>query len=577
MSDLYDKIGDIAKRRGFFWPSYEIYGGVSGLYELGPYGTLLKRKIEQRWREIFVMRHQDHVVEIESPIITPSVVLEASGHVEHFTDPIVSCKGSGRTYRADHLIEEALGISVEGKSVEELSKIIREHNIRCPADGSELGEVRTFNLLFKTQIGPYEGDVGYLRPELAQGMFVAFKRVLESMRNRLPLGIAQIGRVGRNEISPRQGMIRLREFTIMEMEYFIDPEEPCLLFEEKASARLRILSYEAKLKGEGPVEVTLREAVERGLIVHPCLGYWMAVGQEFMKSLGVSEENMMFIEKGPHERAHYSRQTFDQVVKTSRWGWIEVAGHSYRGDYDLSRHMAYSKADLTVFKPFPEPKTVRVKKVFVEKAVLGKLFRERAPEIAATIQSMSPEELERQLRERGRILIGSFEVPAEAIRIEEVAEKVSGRKVVPHVIEPSFGAERILYVVLESAYREKEGRAIFSFPRDIAPVEVAVFPLVENEEAIVRLARSLYADLVEEGFSVIYDESGSIGRRYARADEIGVPAAITVDYRTLEDDTVTLRDRDSWAQVRIKRGEAAAALRRFLRGARLEELGEPVR
>ncbi|MEN2998990.1 MAG: glycine--tRNA ligase [Acidilobaceae archaeon] len=574
MSDLYEKISDLAKRRGFFWPSYEIYGGVSGFYDLGPYGVLLKQRIVERWRELFVRSHQEYVVELESPLIAPSIVFEASGHVEHFTDPIVTCKGTGRRYRADHLVEEALGISVEGMSTEEIGKIMRERGVKCP-DGGEPGDVTTFNLLFKTQIGPYEGDVGYLRPELAQGMFVAFRRVLEAMRNRLPLGIAQIGRVGRNEISPRQAMIRLREFTIMEMEYFIDPEDKedsCPFFEERAGTKLKVLSYEAKIKGSEPQSFTVEEAVREKVIVDRCLAYWMAVGQEFVEGLGVPAQEIVFVEKGPSERAHYSTQTFDQVVRTSRWGWIEVAGHSYRGDYDLSRHMSYSKTDLTVFKQYKEPVNVKVKRVVVDKGVLGRLFREKTLEVFSKLQSLPPEEVEKQLSREGRVVVDGYVVSREALRVEEVEERVTGKKVVPHVVEPSFGADRALYVTFEYAYREREGRVILAFPRSIAPVQAAVFPLLENDPELLKVAREIYGALVREGFYVLYDDTGSIGRRYARADELGVPAAVTVDYKTLEDTTVTVRDRDSWNQVRVRAEELPGALRKFLRGGPLESL-----
>ncbi|MDM7275741.1 MAG: glycine--tRNA ligase [Thermoprotei archaeon] len=579
MSDVYEKISELARRRGFFWPSYEIYGGVAGFYDYGPYGVLLKNRIVEKWRDFFVRRHQDYVVEIETPIVAPSIVFEASGHVEHFTDPIVSCLKCGRRFRADHLVEEALGVSVEGLSLEDLGKIIRDNNVRCPFDGGELGDVKVFNLLFKTQIGPYEGDVGYLRPELAQGMFVAFKRVLESMRSRLPIGIAQIGRVGRNEISPRQAMVRLREFTIMEMEYFIDAEDPqgnCPFFDEMAGKRLRIQSYTMRVKGGEPQWFTLEEAVESKIIVDKCLGYWMAIGQEFMESIGVPAEHMFFMEKGPHERAHYSSQTFDQVVKVSRWGLIEVAGHSYRGSYDMMRHAAYSKADLTVFKPYKEPILVKKKRVIVDKSVIGRLFRDKAGEVLEALQAARPEDIEGYLTGGGHtIKVGGFEVPRDAVKIIEVEEKEWGRKILPNVVEPSFGVDRVVYVAFEYAYREREGRVVLAFPRDIAPVQAAVFPLVENDESLIAEARSLYKTLVREGFQVIYDDTGSIGRRYARADEIGVPAAFTVDYQTLEDKTVTMRDRDTWRQVRLPADNVVEALRKFLKGEPLDSLGTP--
>ncbi|MCE4628258.1 MAG: glycine--tRNA ligase, partial [Desulfurococcales archaeon] len=493
--DKYRAVMELAKRRGFFWPSYEIYGGVAGFYDLGPYGVLLKNRIVEKWRRFFVRDHSNYVVEVETPIIGPARVYEASGHVENFTDPIVECTRCGRKFRADHLIKERLGIDVEGLSPEEMTRIIRENDIRCPVCGGELGEVRTFNLLFRTQIGPYEGNIGYLRPELAQGMFVAFKRVYEAMRSRIPLGIAQVGRVGRNEISPRQAMMRLREFNIMEMEYFIDPEDPessCPFYSRHESTRLRLLPYKVKEEGGEPQEYTVAEAVEEGVIIHPCLGYWMAVSQAFMESLGIPRGEMYFEEKGPHERAHYSSQTFDQLVRVSRWGWVEVSGHSYRGDYDLARHMKYSGADLTVFKPFDKPRVEERIKYVVDRAYIGRAFRSRAPEVLKLLESIPQEALKRAAEEGRPLRVGEYEIPPSAIRIIREKVKVSGRKYVPHVVEPSFGVERVVYVVFEHAYRVKEGRIVLSLPRDIAPVQVAVLPLVEKDENLRRKAIEIY-------------------------------------------------------------------------------------
>ncbi|MEB3805892.1 MAG: glycine--tRNA ligase [Desulfurococcales archaeon] len=578
--DLYSKVVELARRRGFFWPSYEIYGGVAGFYDFGPYGVLLKRKIIEKWRRFIVKNHSNYVVEIESPIIGPSRVYEASGHVENFTDPIVTCLKCGRKFRADHLIEEKLGIDAEGLSPDEMTDLIRKHGIRCPVCGGELGEVKLFNLLFPTQIGPYEGNRGYIRPELAQGMFVAFKRVLDVMRGRLPLGIAQIGRVGRNEISPRQAMMRLREFTIMEMEYFIDPEDEdgsCPFYDNVKGEVLRIRTYEAKTRGEGPREYRVDEAVENGVIIHKCLAYWMVIGKRFMNSLGVPDEAMFFDEKGPHERAHYSSQTFDQMVKVSRWGWVEVAGHSYRGSYDLSRHMEYSGADLTVFKPYEKPREVKVKKAFIDKAYIGRTFKSEAKRILEEASRIPVERLVEAAEKGEPVEEAGHRIPPEAIKVVERTEKVSGRKIIPHVVEPSFGTDRIVYVAFEYAYREKAGRTVLSFPRDIAPIEAGVLPLVEKEESLREKALGLYHLLVENGFHVVYDDSGSIGRRYARLDEIGVPAVFTVDYQTLEDDTVTLRDRDTWRQVRVPLKDAPAILRKFLYGGvDIVELGTPV-
>ncbi len=575
--DVYEKVVDLAARRGFFWQSYEIYGGVAGFYDLGPLGVLLKKNIIEKWREFFVRRHQEYVVEIETPVIAPAKVFEASGHVESFTDPIVECTKCHRKFRADKLVEQATGENVEGLSPEEITRIIREKDLRCPECKGELGEVKLFNLLFRTTIGPYEGNVGYLRPEAAQGMFVSFKRVYECMRRRIPLGIAQIGRVARNEISPRQGMIRLREFTIMEIEFFFDPEEPeCPLLDKVADSKLRIITAESKLRGDKePIEVSVEEAVREGIIKTPWLAYWMTVARDFVASLGVPLENQVFEEKLPHERAHYATQTFDQLVKVSRWGWVEVSGHAYRGDYDLSRHMKFSGQDLRVFKQYKEPIVRKVKKVQPIMPVLGRLFKSKAPEIAKKLALLKPEEVEKQLSENGYVELDGLRIPGEALRIVELEEKITGKHFIPHVAEPSFGAERLVYITLEYAYSEKEDRVVLKLPRDIAPIQVAVYPLV-SKDPLRKIAREVYEKLVEAGFHAWYDESDSIGRRYARADEVGVPVCVTIDYQSLEDGKATLRDRDTWKQVRVPLDRVVDAVRRFVyEGARIEELGEP--
>ncbi len=564
LADKYEKIVDLAKRRGFFWSSYEIYGGVAGLYDLGPLGALLKANIVNLWREYFVLRHQDLVVEIETPIITPEIVLKASGHLDHFTDPITECVKCGRKYRADHLIEEFAKIKVEGLSIKELNNIIKEKGLRCPVCNGELSDVREFNLLFKTTIGPYSSDVGYLRPEAAQGIFVAFKRVLVAVRERFPIGIAQAGKVGRNEISPRQGMVRLREFTIMEVEFFHDPEgeEPPW---ERFSGKLRLLTAEQRKKGEDkPIEIDVIEAIKEGIIKNKWLGYWMCVARDFVKEIGIDYNEMFFEEKLPHERAHYSAQTFDQLVRVSRWGWIEVSGHAYRTDYDLRKHMEFSGQDMTVFKSFKEPKLVEVEKIVIDKALLGKILGSAMTSFQEAINRLDITEVKKILANPGNIInIAGYEIPREAIKIVKETQKVTGTRMIPHVAEPSFGAERLVLVALDKAYSEEDGRVVLRFPRKIAPIKVAVFPLLEKDE-LVEVARKIYTELMMAGFTVLYDESGSIGRRYARADEIGVPLAVTVDFQTLADGTVTIRDRDTKQQIRVHTRELKNMLREAL-------------
>jgi glycyl-tRNA synthetase len=554
-SDKYEKIVDLAARRGFFWPSYEIYGGLAGFYDLGPLGSLLKENIRKLWLDYFVFRHQDMVVLIETPVIAPEIVFKASGHVESFTDPIVTCSKCGKIYRADHLLEDILGIKVEGLRPEELTSIIREKGVKCPSCGGELEDVRTFNLLFQTNVGPYKHDVAYLRPEAAQGMFTSFKRVFNAMRYSLPLGIAQVGRVARNEISPRQGMVRLREFTIMEVEFFFDPEDAEEPDFSRFPEKLRILTADARSKGlDEVVVVRPEEAVAEGIVLNKWLAYWMSVAQAFAKELGLREDEILFEEKLPEERAHYSKQTFDQLVSISRWGWVEISGHAYRTDYDLSRHMQFSGEDMTVYRELKKPKEITKKSVVIDQELLKEYFGSDTPRVLQALRRLSAEEVEKILSE-GEVIVDGFKVPARVFRIEEVKEVVRGRRFIPHVVEPSFGAERLLLVVLDKAYYEEGGRVVLKLPPKLAPYKLAVFPLIPKEESLRTLARRIYHDAVKAGLTVIYDEDGSIGRRYARVDEIGVPFAVTVDYQSLEDNTVTVRFRDSREQIRIKSDE----------------------
>ena len=552
--DKYESIVRLAKKRGFFWPSYEIYGGMAGFYDLGPLGTMLKNNIVNLWREYFVIKHLDMVVEIETPIITPKIVFEASGHLQHFTDPIVECLKCGRKYRADQLIEEMLKIKVEGLSIDELTKIVRENNLTCPACGGPLSDVKEFNLLFQTYVGPYTQNIAYLRPEAAQGMFVNFKNVYTVMRERLPLGIAQIGKVARNEISPRQGMFRLREFTIMEVEFFYDPEVPGEPPYSRFNSELRILTAEIRAKGlDEVIEVKADEAYREGIVKSPWLAYWMGVANEFVKALGVPSNDIMFEEKLPHERAHYATQTFDQLVKVSRWGWIEVSGHAYRSNYDLSRHIKYSGQDLRVFKRYEKPIIKYKERLVINKAILGKMYKSELPKVLKAIEDLGVEKVKELLNNSSsELVVAGYIIPKDALRIVKEEVKVMGEHIVPHVAEPSFGAERLVLVVLDKAYDiESDGRVVLKLPPKVAPIKVAVFPLV-SKEPLTKIALDIYMDFLKHGIPAIYDDSGSIGRRYARADEIGVPFAITVDYDTPKDRTVTIRFRDTRGQIRVR-------------------------
>ncbi len=559
--DKYDKVMDLAKRRGFFWPSSEIYGGVAGFLDFGPMGTLLKRNIERRWRETFIHRHHGLVFEIETPVITPSKVFEASGHVDHFTDFIVECLSCHKRARADHLILEQAGEvqGIEGKTPADLDELIAERGVKCQECGGGLGKVTTFNLLFRTSIGPYSENVAYMRPEAAQGMFTNFKTIFTSMRERLPMGLAQIGKVMRNEISPRQGPIRLREFTIMEIEFFFDPKSPgCELIGEVSDRRLNLLTEKAVAAGcTSPSEVTVREALENKYIPSEWQAYFMALSSEFISELGAPPESQMFMAKLANERAHYSAGTYDQLVKLERWGWVEVSGHAYRTDYDLSRQQECSGQDLSVFRKFEAPRRDKVllarPKIdqITDKALIGK--------IAAAIKGMDALRL-KNLLSSGPAEIGGVTVRPEYVDFAEGEITVTGERFIPHVAEPSFGADRLSYLALECAFTEKDGRVVLSLPRSIAPVQVSVFPLV-NKDGVREKALEIFREIRRSGLIADFDDGGSIGRRYARCDEVGVPVAITVDYQTLEDGTVTLRDRDTWSQERVPSKDLCCVIR----------------
>ncbi|MEM4481902.1 MAG: glycine--tRNA ligase [Desulfurococcaceae archaeon] len=569
MQNKYEKIMDLAKKRGLFWPSFEAYGGIAGFYDFGPVGVLLKRNIMNLWLRYFVYT-QAQVIEIETPLINPSIVFKASGHEEHFTDPIIECSKCHKIYRADHLIKDVIGINVEGLNLSEIDRTIKEHNLKCPECGGDFNPAFYTQLLFITEIGPYRGDRAYLRPEHAQGMFINFQSVLRFSRNKLPVGVAQVGKVARNEISPRQGLLRLREFNIMELEFFFDPEEAEKEIQEVlsdvAEEKLRVIFAGSRVKKiEEPQVLAVKELIENKLVKTPWLAYWMGVGNKFIKSLGIQDDKIRFVEKFPHERAHYSMQTFDQEVYTSRFGWIEIAGYAYRTSYDLEQHAKYSEGDYTYFKRYDEPLTVHIERAYPNPTLIERnVGSEKLAEIMRQLSMRSPEDLYKELESRGYVAVMGINLPSECFFVRKEETKLYGKKIYPHVAEPSFGLERLLYVVLDHSYDEREGKSVLKVPPYIAPYHAAVFPLLVGKkpehQKMVSISREIYRGLLKCGFRVFYDEEGSIGRRYARADEIGVPFAITVDHQTLEDSTVTVRDRNTTQQIRVKTSELEAFL-----------------
>jgi glycyl-tRNA synthetase len=578
--DKFEVISELARRRGFFWPSCEIYGGVSGFITFGPLGSILKRNIEDKLRGFFIRRFG--FFEIESSVIMPGKVFEASGHVDHFKEPMVECKKCKRKFRADHLLKEYAGMSdtqTEKLNLRELMNEIEKREIRCPDCGGTLIEPKQFLTMFTTIIGPYSDAVGYGRPEAAQGIFTEFRRLYDCARGKIPFAVAQIGHALRNEISPRQGPIRLREFTIMDLEFFFDPEEPhCPMLKEVEKEVLRLLLAENKLKGEDTLtEVTVEEALSKGYIKMEWQAFFMAISKCLLIELGIPEDKQRFIEKLEWERAHYSVQGFDQEAYLERWGWVEISGHNYRTSYDLERHMKFSGVDMRAFTELEKPRVKEETTIIPIMAKIGPTFKGDASKVAKLLSAADPKEIEASFKKKGFHIIESFKILPEHVEIAHKKVKEKGRHFIPHVIEPSFGSDRLVYAALEYAYKAKKGRTLLSFPRDITPIQVGVFPLV-SKDGLPERAEQVYQMLIAEGFSAEYDEPGSIGRRYARADEVGTPIGITVDYQTLKDDTVTLRDRDTWKQVRNKVDRLPELLHAYFRyKVKFEELGESIK
>jgi len=453
--NLMEKVVSLCKRRGFIYPGSEIYGGLANTWDYAPYGVLLKNKLKQSWWDTFVKGRSD-MVGLDSGILLNPKVWEASGHLESFSDPLMDCKSCNERVRGDKIIEEALGVEeAAGKSLKQIAEIIKEKDLKCPKCGKcNFTEARSFNLMFKTHQGVIEEESVpvYLRPETAQGIFINFKNVVQTCRQKVPFGIGQIGKAFRNEITPGNFTYRTREFEQMEIEYFVNPSDTKgnkAIFEE-----------------------------------------WKAQALDwYTNKLGVKKENLRYREHDKDELSHYSSMTIDIEYKFP-FGWGELMGLADRGQFDLTQHQKFSGEKLE----YQDPQT--------------------------------------------------------------------NEKYLPAVIEPSFGVERSLLTVLLDAYDEEkvgdEERVVMRLSPDIAPIKAAVLPLIKKPE-LQKVANEIVSSL-QSKMDVEYDESGTVGKRYRRQDEIGTPYCITVDFDGLEDNTVTIRYRDSMKQERVKIEELEAKL-----------------
>ena len=545
--DVYDKIMTVAKRRGFIFPSFEIYGGIAGFYDYGPLGAQLKQNVENLWRRFYLLF--DNCVEVNTPTITLYEVLQASGHVEEFTDLTVDCLKCKRSYKVEDLIEDDVSVS----------EALQENKVKCPTCGSSLKDAHPVNLMFATTVGIGDGRKAFLRPETAQGIFTNFHLLYRYNREKLPFGVVQLGKGYRNEISPRQGTLRQREFSMAEAEVFFDPTN-------KNHPHFNLVKdKELHLNdNEKEFSITLDKAVKGKVINNEALAYYMYLTQNFLFTAGVDPKKFRFRKHVVDELAHYATECWDAELYSERFGWIECVGIADRSAYDLNAHIVSSGVDMYALRKYDEPKVVSTKKIVPKMGELGPLFKGKAGKVKELLETM-------QVTDQKDIVVTldgkTMNIPKRCYEVVDTEEKVMGEKFVPHVIEPSYGIDRIIYFLLEHNFKEKkkneEEYTILSFTPQIAPIKVGVFPLI-NDDQLIKLAREIDTELRNQGIQTYYDEGGTIGRRYARMDEIGTPFCVTVDHDTLKDHAVTIRDRDTTKQERVKIDRLAELIKKNL-------------
>jgi len=574
------KLEDLLKRRFFYDQSFAIYGGVNGLYDYGPMGCAMKANLINEWRRFFILEEQ--MLEIDCSMLTPSPVLVASGHVARFTDFMVKDVKNGECFRADHLIEANLEkllqdkkLTAEAKeeidsylrqvdnmSSKEMHEVIQKYNMKSPITNNDLTEPVAFNLMFATSIGPTGLVKGFLRPETAQGMFVNFKRLLEFNQGKLPFAAAQIGNSFRNEISPRSGLIRVREFTMAEIEHFVDPTDKSHpKFSDIQHIELTLYSAKNQVSGQSPEKHKIGDAVRSSLVNNETLGYFLAKIYLFLTKCGVRDSKLRFRQHMSNEMAHYACDCWDAEIHTS-YGWVECVGCADRSCYDLTQHTKHSGVKLSAEKHLPQPKEISVVEIQPEKSAIGKLFKQNAKVITSYLEKLTAEEvnqIEGKMKEatNGEIELEidgqKFSIKVEHLQVKRYQKVVHVEEIVPSVIEPSFGIGRIMYSIWEHNFVVRDAqRTYLALPAVIAPYKCSVLPLSAHED-FKPFIKQLSTLLTNAGIShKVDDSSGSIGRRYARTDEISIPYAITIDFDTLkEPNTVTLRERDSMQQIRV--------------------------
>jgi len=595
-----NEVEDLCKRRFFFRQGSEIYGGVAGFYTYGPPGCALKTNIIQQWRNHFII--EDSMMEIEDTNIMPHQVLKASGHVDRFSDFLVrDVTDEKKFFRADKLLEDIMeeklkekGISQErikeytvvrnqadAYSREDLTAIFKKYDVKTP-EGNGLTDPEPFNLMFPTPIGPAGLIQGYLRPETAQGIFLNYKFCLEQNANRLPMGVAQVGKSFRNEIAPRQGLTRQREFTQAEIEWFVKPtakDHP--KFKGFSGTKLLLFSSPLQLSGQSHIEMTIGEAVSSGTVDNETLGYFIVRTFLFLVSIGIMPKHCRFRQHLPTEMAHYAKDCWDCEIETC-YGWLECVGIADRDCFDLNAHATASKTDLSFREPLETP--IETEVLVITKAAgiaVMKAFGKLGRPIKEWIEKRSTEEMEAMIAEAQKdgkctrtveLADGSEEKTflPEHLVAERKKEKISHTTFMPGVVEPSFGIDRILFATLEHSYYArpkdadddgKQVRGVLSFPSSIAPYKMTILPQdqrISRDPKYDEIMQIIQGKANSLGHTCTVDDSNAtLGKRYSRNDELGIPFACTVDFTSLEDSTVTIRERDSMVQVRMAATEVA--------------------
>jgi len=484
IEDNIDTFNSLIKRRGFIWgPSPEIYGGLAGFYSYGPAGMALKNNILSLFRtELRTFGFG----EVECPTIMPEIVWKASGHLERFIDPVIRCENCATLLRADKFLQEILPEeNIEGLSFDEMDKLILRNKLKCPKCNTTLSKIENYNLMLKTFVG--NNVSAYLRPETATTTYLLFNRLNQDARRQYPIKIFQYGKAYRNEISPRQQVLRMRAFDQFEIQLFIGKEQEMAYDEYEEIKKRKLPLIDWKLQEKGILEpnfISLEDAIQKGILKKPAYAYCLYLSYYLTMALGYNEEVVRFRQHSPHEMAHYADDAWDLEIKSAQFGWIEICGVHDRTDYDLKQHGQFSSQDFA-------------------------------------------------------IPMGSD----------------PNQKEIPQILEIAFGPDRIIYTLLETAFNVENDRIVLKLKRELAPNTIAVFPLVRNKKKIVRLAKEVHRFLLEHRIASFFDSTGSIGKRYRRQDELGTPYCITIDYESLEDKTVTIRDRDSMEQIRINFSE----------------------